>query len=109
MILKKSQKKSKNDDKTKIPLKRAGFFYKTYSEIMLYSAASSSNLIFALGIDNVGKKTAKILANRFKTMENLQKATIAEFVEIDDIGELMANDIHFYFENEENGYGHEGN
>ena len=63
---------------------------------------SLANLIFALGIDNIGKKTAKILASKFKSIENLKKATVEELVEIDDIGELIANDIVYYFANQSN-------
>ena len=36
-----------------------------------------SNFIYALGIDNVGKKTAKDLAKEFKSIENLSNATKA--------------------------------
>lgn len=63
---------------------------------------SLSNLIFALGIDNVGKKTAKQLANHYKTIENLQNATAEELVKLDDIGELIANDIEHYFSEDYN-------
>jgi len=61
-----------------------------------------ANLIFALGIDNIGKKTAKILATKFKSIENLKAATVEQLVEIDDIGELIANDIVHYFADESN-------
>lgn len=50
-------------------------------------------LLFALGIRHVGVKAAKILANRYKTMDNLLKATSAELQEIGDIGEVMAESI----------------
>ncbi|MGI6450415.1 MAG: NAD-dependent DNA ligase LigA [Desulfitobacteriia bacterium] len=50
-------------------------------------------LLFALGIRHVGVKAAKILANSYKTMDNLLKATSAELQEIGDIGEVMAESI----------------
>lgn len=56
-----------------------------------------SNFIFALGIDGIGVKTAKQLAKVYKTIQNLQKATISELVEIDDIAEITATDIYHYF------------
>lgn len=56
-----------------------------------------ANFIFALGIDNIGIKTAKQLASHYKTIQNLQKATIEELVTLDDIAEITATDIHHYF------------
>ena len=58
---------------------------------------SLANFIFALGIDNVGKKTARDLANHFKTFDNLRNASKEELVAIDDIGEIVAKSITDYF------------
>ena len=55
-----------------------------------------ANFIFALGIGNIGVKTAKQLAKHYKTIENLQKATIEELVELDDIAEITATEIYQY-------------
>jgi len=63
---------------------------------------SLANLIFALGIDNVGVKTAKQLASHYKSIENLQNAKAEELVKLNDIGELIANDIEHYFNDETN-------
>lgn len=52
-----------------------------------------SRIIAALGIRHTGEKAAKILANRFKTMDNLINATIEELTEIDEIGEITAKTI----------------
>ncbi len=60
---------------------------------------SLERLIFALGIPHVGEKTAKILASKFLTMENLQNATIEELVNIQAIGEIIAKSIIEYFQN----------
>ena len=64
--------------------------------------AKLPNFIFALGIDGIGVKTAKQLAKHYKTMQNLQKASIEELVTLDDIAELTATDIHHYFADELN-------
>lgn len=56
-----------------------------------------SNFIFALGIGNIGVKTAKQLAKHYKTIQNLQKATIEELVQLDDIAEITASEIYYYF------------
>lgn len=54
-------------------------------------------LITALGIRHVGGKASKILARKYKTMDNLQNATFEQLSEIKDIGEVMANSIREFF------------
>ena len=54
-------------------------------------------LITALGIRHVGSKASKILAKKYKTMDNLQNAKFDELSEINDIGEVMANSIREFF------------
>lgn len=61
-----------------------------------------SNFIFALGIGNIGIKTAKQLAKHYKTIENLENATIEELVTLDDIAEITATEIHHFFSEEFN-------
>ena len=63
---------------------------------------SLEKLVFGLGISHVGAKTAKILASNFKTMENLEQATIEDLVKIPDIGEIIAKSVVTYFATEEN-------
>ena len=64
--------------------------------------AKLSNFIFALGIDNIGQKTAKQLAKHFKNIQNLQKATLEELVALDDIAEITATGICHYFKDAQN-------
>ena len=54
-------------------------------------------LITALGIRHVGGKASKILARKYKTMDNLMNANLEELSEINDIGEVMANSIIEFF------------
>ena len=63
---------------------------------------SLEKLLFGLGIRNVGSKTAKILARRFKTLDNLANASIEELTIIPDIGDIIAKSIVDYFNNEDN-------
>ena len=63
---------------------------------------SLERLICALGIKNVGKRTAKMLAKRYKTLDNLINASFDELVNIKDIGETIAISIREYFEDEKN-------
>ncbi len=58
--------------------------------------------IYAIGIDGVGRVAAKDLAARFKSMEALQKATVEDLVSMENIGEITANDIVAYFQDERN-------
>lgn len=53
--------------------------------------------IFALGIDGIGKKTAKDLVKRFRTLENLQNASLADLGAVDGIGEILANNVFEFF------------
>lgn len=59
-------------------------------------------LLFALGIDGIGKKTAKDLAARFGTFEALEKADRDALTAVDGIGEILADNIVSYFANEDN-------
>ncbi len=59
-----------------------------------------ANFIFALGIDSVGEKTAKMLAKKFKTFDMIMNATEHELVLMDDIAEITANDIVSFFASE---------
>ena len=54
-------------------------------------------LITALGIRHVGGKASKMLARKYRTMDNLANATFEELSEIKDIGEVMANSIREFF------------
>ena len=58
-------------------------------------------LITALGIRHVGGKAAKILAQKYKSLDNLEKANQEELQQIDDIGEIMANSIVEFFSQEQ--------
>ena len=59
-----------------------------------------ASFIFALGIPNVGKKTARDLASKFKKIENLQKATAKELIDVQDIGEIVAESVIEFFKQE---------
>jgi len=63
---------------------------------------SLEKLIYGIGILFVGKETAKIIAKYFKNIENLQKCTIEELLQIDGIGEITAKSIFDFFHNKKN-------
>lgn len=60
------------------------------------------NFIFALGIDGVGKKTAKDLARKLKTLDGIANASVEELASLDDVGEVMSKSIFDYFRSEKN-------
>lgn len=63
---------------------------------------SLEKLLFGLGIRQVGAKTAKILASRYITMDNLINTTKEELSNIHDIGNIIANSIINYFNDSKN-------
>lgn len=83
-----------------------GFGEKSISNMIQSIENSKKNslekLIFALGIPHVGAKTAKILAIKYKTMDNFSKTSLEELTNIPDIGETIAQSIVSYFSNENN-------
>ena len=56
-----------------------------------------SKLITALGIRHVGNKASKILAKKYKTMDNIAAATFDELSTTEEIGPTMANSIREFF------------
>ena len=56
-----------------------------------------SRLITAFGIRHVGTKASKILAKKYKNIDNLMEATSEELALIDDIGPIVANSIREFF------------
>ena len=60
-----------------------------------------SRLLFALGIRNIGQKAAQLLAQRFPTMEAVQRASVEEIAAIDGFGEIMARSVVSFMELEQ--------
>ncbi len=58
--------------------------------------------LFALGIPNVGRKTAKDLANRFASLDALKAATIEDLTVIPDVGDIVAASVVEFFAFPEN-------
>lgn len=61
-----------------------------------------ARVIYALGIRHIGLGGAKLVADKFKTMDNLLNATIEELSTIDDVGEKMAQSIVEFLAEDEN-------
>ncbi len=56
-----------------------------------------SAFLYALGIPNVGVKTARDLANTFGTLDAVRHATETELNAIDDVGDVVAKDVFDFF------------
>ena len=56
--------------------------------------------IYALGISNVGIKTANDLTINFKSLDNIKKATYDELINVGDIGDIIAKSILEFFHDE---------
>ncbi len=58
-------------------------------------------LITGLGIRNVGKQTARVLATNFLSLQLLEKATYEQLIALPDFGDIMVLDIiEYFFKNE---------
>lgn len=60
------------------------------------------NLLFAIGIRNIGKTTAEALAKAFKTMDTLMDASEPQLCQVDGIGEVVAEGIREFFDTQDN-------
>ncbi len=72
------------------------------SEIEKSKAVTLDRFLFSLGIPTIGKKAAKQLADRFETLLNVANATVFDITEIDDFGQIMAENVVSYFMDEKN-------
>lgn len=60
------------------------------------------NLLFAIGVRNIGKTTAEALAKAFKTMDALMDASEPQLCQVDGIGEVVAEGIREFFDTQDN-------
>lgn len=85
-------------------LKMDGFGAKSVSNLKTAIDNARSidlhRLIYAVGIPDVGEVTAKILAHKFGSLENLRDAKSWQLLQIDGIGDVMANEIVSFFKDE---------
>lgn len=63
---------------------------------------SLDKFIFAIGIPEVGEKTAKDIAKTFLSLDAVMNATIEKLLEIKDIGNIIAQNVVEFFSDEKN-------
>ena len=84
-----------------------GFGQKSYDNVM-DSVEKARNvelsaLIYSLGIPNIGSANAKLICKAFNNnIEKIRNASVEELIEIDGIGEIMAEKFCQYFADEDN-------
>jgi DNA ligase (NAD+) len=61
-----------------------------------------ANLIYALGIRNVGEHLASVLAKHFRSIDNLAKQNIEDLTMVHEIGPIVAESITNFFRNDRN-------
>ena len=87
-------------------LQLEGYGRKSFDNMLQAIENSKNNslerLLFGIGIPGIGKKTAKILAERFNSIDILMLATEEELYQINDIGKILSNNIVEFFQDKIN-------
>lgn len=60
------------------------------------------NLIYSLGIRNVGEHLASVIARKFSSVNNLKKQTKEQLTRVNEIGPIVADSIISYFKDKRN-------
>lgn len=68
-----------------------------FNNIEASKKCSLERLIFGLGIKQVGSQTAKILAKKYLSIDNIINKTVEDLSQIHDIGSVIANNIVEFF------------
>lgn len=93
-------------DHAKELVRLEGFGEKSINNLLEAIEKSKENslerLIFGLGIPHVGAKTAKVLAQKFETLDKMIESTEEELTKIPDIGEIIAKSVVDYFNDNHN-------
>ncbi|MDI9540685.1 MAG: NAD-dependent DNA ligase LigA [Bacillota bacterium] len=94
----------KNHKETIIRIEKMG--EKSFGNLVNAIENSKKNnldkLIFGLGIKHIGAKAALTLAKHFKTMDNLMQATMEDLTLIYEVGEVMADSVVSFFQDDNN-------
>ncbi len=87
----------REEDVAKLPGKGDLSARKLIEGIEKSKTAELSRVIFAIGIRMIGERAAKLLADRFGSIDALMNATSEELVEVAEIGPKVAESVTFYF------------
>ena len=82
------------------------FGKKSYDNLITAVEESKHNnldkLLFGLGIRHVGSKTAKLICQKFKTLDAIIDSSYESIAEINGVGEVIALAVREYFDNFDN-------
>lgn len=90
------------EDFLELPLFALKKAQKLYNAIQDSKERPLNKLVFALGIRHVGQYTARILAEKYHTLENLMQANEEELLQIHEIGPKIARSIVTFFKQPHN-------
>lgn len=87
-------------------IEREGFGKKSIDNLLVAIEMSKQNpldkWLFGLGIRHVGGKIAKVITDTYPTMDQVMKASEAEFLQIPDVGPAIAKSLTDYFADTKN-------
>lgn len=66
-------------------------------QIELSKTKELSRLIFGIGIRMIGERSAKLLADRFQSIDALMDATTEQLIDVQEVGPRVAESVTFYF------------
>lgn len=75
---------------------------KLLSELEKSKSCELDSFLFAIGIPNIGKKTARDLMEHFGSLEAIMAAGEEELISLDDVGGIVASSIIEFFADDEN-------
>jgi len=75
---------------------------KLLAELEKSKSCELDSFLFAIGIPNIGRKTARDLMAHFGSLDSLMAATQEELIALDDVGGIVAASITEFFADEEN-------
>ncbi|MFO8055259.1 MAG: NAD-dependent DNA ligase LigA [Bacteroidales bacterium] len=73
-----------------------------YNTIQEEKEVRFDRFLYALGIRHVGLHVARVLAREFSSLQDLQKASVEELLDIQEIGPRIAKSIHHFFRQKKN-------
>lgn len=77
-------------------------FNKMVNAIEKSKKCTLSALIYGLGIEGIGRKASQDITDSFDTIEKIKNASVAELLDINDIGEITANNFYNWFHDDKN-------
>lgn len=91
----------KQEDFLTLPNTKEKSATKYHNAIEKSKSNSLERLLFGLGIRHVGSKAARLISEKFRKIEAIQKASIEDIETIDGIGPMISQAIVEYFDMDE--------